>query len=84
MRYRVIIPNSVRKRLDRFPAVLSERMLEALAGLEADPRPRGCKKLRGREAYRIRVGDHRIIYEVHAQVLRVIVITIAHRREVYR
>lgn len=84
MRYQVIIPRSVRKKLDRFPASLTDRILEALAGLETDPRPPGCKKLRGREAYRVRVGDYRIIYEIHDRVLQVLVITVGHRREVYR
>ena len=84
MRYQVIIPKSVRKKLDRFPAGLTERILEALAGLETNPRPPGCKKLKDREAYRVRVGDYRIIYEIYDRVLQVVVITVGHRREVYR
>ena len=84
MRCQVIIPKSVRKKLDRFPAELTQRIVEALADLETRPRPPGCKKLKGRDAYRVRVGDCRIIYEVHDRVLQVIVITVGHRREVYR
>jgi mRNA-degrading endonuclease RelE of RelBE toxin-antitoxin system len=38
----------------------------------------------GRDAWRIRVGDYRVIYEIHDRVLQVIVITIGHPREVYR
>jgi mRNA interferase RelE/StbE len=48
------------------------------------PRPPGCKKLRGENAWRIRVGDYRIIYEIHDQISQVIVVTVGHRREVYR
>lgn len=84
MRYQVIIPKSVRKKLDRFSSSLADRILEALAGLETNAHPPGCKKLKGREAYRGRVGDYRIIYEIHDRMLQVIVITVGHRREVYR
>ena len=51
--------------------------------LEQDPRPLGCKKLKGRDAYRIRIGDYRVIYEIQDGKLIVTVITIGHRREVY-
>ena len=43
--------------------------------LEQDPRPLGCKKLKGRDAYRIRIGDYRVIYEIHDGRLVVTVIT---------
>jgi mRNA interferase RelE/StbE len=39
--------------------------------------------LRGREGLRVRIGDHRIIYAVHDDVLLVVVVTLGHRREVY-
>jgi mRNA interferase RelE/StbE len=51
--------------------------------LEHDPRPPGCKKLRGRDAWRIRIGDYRAIYEIDDGRLIVTVITVGHRREVY-
>ena len=55
-----------------------------LRALEANPRPTDVKKLKGRSAWRVRVGDYRIIYEIHDRELVVIVVTIGHRREVYR
>ncbi|MEK7408609.1 MAG: type II toxin-antitoxin system RelE/ParE family toxin [Acidobacteriota bacterium] len=48
------------------------------------PRPRGSKKLHGVEAYWIRVGDYRVLYEVDDRRKRVTVYSIGHRREVYR
>jgi mRNA interferase RelE/StbE len=54
-----------------------------LLELEGDPRPPGCKKLKGRDAWRIRIGDYRAIYEINDGRLVVTVITIGHRREVY-
>ncbi len=84
MRYRVILPKSVQKELDRLPDEIASRILARLAGLETDPRPADVKKLKGRDAWRIRVGDYRVICEIHDRVLRIVVITVGHRREVYR
>jgi mRNA interferase RelE/StbE len=84
MRYQVIIPKSVRKELDRLRDDVAKRMLARLTGLETNPRPPDVKKLKGRDAWRIRVGDYRVIYEIHDRVLQVIVITVGHRREIYR
>jgi len=42
------------------------------------------QKLKNRDAWRIRMGDYRVIYEIHDKVLQVIVVTVGHRREVYR
>jgi len=47
------------------------------------PRPHDYIKLKGVEAYRIRVGDYRIINEIKVDKLIVIVVKIGHRREVY-
>jgi mRNA interferase RelE/StbE len=61
MRYAVIIPHSVQKQLDRLPDEILERILRRLAGLETQARPPDVKKLKGRDACRIRVGDYRVI-----------------------
>jgi mRNA interferase RelE/StbE len=65
------------------PDEIANRILARLAGLETNPRPPDVKKLTGRDAWRIRVGDYRVIYEIHDRVLQIIVIAIGHRREVY-
>lgn len=84
MSYRVILPKSVQKELDRLPDDAARRILTRLAALENNPRPADVKKLRGRDAWRIRIGDYRVIYEIHDRVLQIIVITVGHRREIYR
>ena len=84
MRYRVILPKSVQKALDRLPDEVVKRVLARLAQLETDPRPADVKKLKGREAWRIRVGDYRVIYEIHDRQLQILVITVGHHREIYR
>ena len=84
MTFIVILSKSVQKKLDRLPGDILRRILARLAELETDPRPSDVKKLKGRNAWRIRVGDYRVIYEIHDQQLQVLVITIGHRREAYR
>ena len=84
MRYRVILPRSVQKELDRLPDDVVKRILTRLSQLETNPRPAGVKKLKGRDAWRIRVGDYRVIYEIHDRELQILVITVGHRREIYR
>ena len=84
MKHQVILPKSVQKELDRLPDDVARRIMLRLTGLETDPRPADVKKLKGRDAWRIRIGDYRVIYEIHDRILQVIVITVGHRREVYR
>lgn len=84
MKFQGILPKSVQKELNRLPDEIANRILARLAGLEINPRTVDVKKLKGRNAWRIRVGDYRVIYEIRNRVLQIIVITAGHRREVYR
>ena len=84
MGYQVIIPNSVQKELNRLPVPFFKRIIEELRRLEENPRPAGCKKLRGRQGWRIRSGDYRIIYEINDDNESVIIFRIRHRQEVYK
>jgi mRNA interferase RelE/StbE len=77
-------PKSVQKELDRLPDGITNRILTRLSALETNPRPADVKKLKGRNAWRIRVSDYRVICEIHDRTLPIIVITVGHRREVYR
>jgi mRNA interferase RelE/StbE len=60
------------------------RIQGAIALLARDPRPPSAKALQGRPGFRVRVGDYRIIYTIEDGVLLIVVVTIGHRREVYR
>lgn len=60
------------------------KVKEAIYKLARDPRPAGCKKLMNRNAWRIRCGNYRVIYEIHDDKVIVIVIRTAHRKEAYR
>ncbi|TFD73236.1 type II toxin-antitoxin system RelE family toxin [Cryobacterium gelidum] len=59
------------------------RVQGAIALLGEDPRPPGARALQGRDGYRVRVGNYRIIYTVRNDILVVVVVTVGHRRDVY-
>jgi len=66
-------------------AALYRRLRAAVDALEEEARPAGCVKLGGLpDLYRVRVGDYRIIYQVKETELVVLVLSIGHRREMYR
>ena len=81
--YAILILPSAQKQLNKLPNAIATRIEDKLMELEQYPRPPGCKKLKGRDAWRIRIGDYRAIYEIHDGQLIVTVITIGHRRDVY-
>jgi len=70
MKFQIILPKSVQKELDRLPDEIASRIMARLARLESNPRPADGKKLKGLDAWRIRVGDYRVIYEIHDRVLQ--------------
>jgi mRNA interferase RelE/StbE len=82
--YAVDIHAPAKKSLCRLPENIQTRIARAMLALEENPRPSGVVKLSGREAWRIRVGDHRVIYTIDDAKKEVEVYTIGHRREVYR
>ena len=63
---------------------MQDKIIDKIRNLAADPHPRTAKKLSGREAWRIRIGIYRVIYEIHNDVLAIIVIMIAHRKDIYK
>ncbi len=84
MAYQVTITPSADKVIARLPKEMRGRIADKLVSLSSNPRPPGSVKLTGQDAYRIRVGDYRIIYTIHDDRLIVLVIDVGHRREVYR
>jgi len=52
--------------------------------LASNPVPPVARKLVGRDNYRLRVSDYRIVYSIHENILTVKIVSVGHRREVYR
>ncbi|MDR2179079.1 MAG: type II toxin-antitoxin system RelE/ParE family toxin [Synergistaceae bacterium] len=74
----------VDRELDLLPREVRAHIVKAVMALADTPRPVGCKKLKGRDAWRIRVGNYRVIYEIHDNILVVLVVRVARRREAYK
>jgi mRNA interferase RelE/StbE len=67
------------------PVSAAERIFEAVENLAENPFPHGAEKLSGSEhAYRIRLGDYRIVYEVVTESKLVEIQRVRHRKDVYR
>jgi mRNA interferase RelE/StbE len=84
--YAVEISNSAAKSLAKIEKATRLRIIGAIELLAVDPRPPGVKMLRGGEQgrWRARVGDYRIVYTVQDDRLIILVLRVAHRREVYQ
>jgi mRNA interferase RelE/StbE len=80
----VELKSSARKELERLSPSLIQRVFPKLEALGADPRPTGCKKLKGgQDLWRIRVGDYRVVYSINDEKRLVTVTRVRHRSEVY-
>jgi mRNA interferase RelE/StbE len=84
MSYSLSVLRRAQKELADVPAADQERIAAAIHDLGEDPRPSGCRKLTGREGWRIRVGNFRVIYEIDDGQRLVTVLHIGNRRDVYR
>jgi mRNA interferase RelE/StbE len=85
MVYAVEFATAARRQFRKLPRAVQAMIQPEIDALASEPRPHGVEKMSGEEnAYRVRVDDYRIIYEIHDAVLIVVVVRVGHRREVYR
>jgi mRNA interferase RelE/StbE len=82
--YSVVIKSSAQKELDTLDDPVFSRIDRRILALAENPRPAGCKKLKGyKDQWRIRIGDWRVVYVIDDSAERVSITRVAHRREVY-
>jgi len=84
IQYQIIILPAAEKSLSKLPKKMQLRIQGAITTLASNPIPPVSKKLVGRDNYRLRVSDYRIVYSIHNNILTVKIISIGHRREIYR
>jgi mRNA interferase RelE/StbE len=82
--YSVLIKRSAAKELEAVPKKDREKLVVTIQTLATNPRPPGSEKLAGDDKYRIRHGMYRVLYEIDEATIVVVVVRVAHRREVYR
>ena len=84
VKYHIIYKGSAAKELRKLDKEAQRHLLMAIETLGITPRPDGVKKLKARfNQYRIRVGSYRVVYEIRDEQLLVLVLRVAHRRDVY-
>ena len=84
MTYAVLIERRAQRVLAKIAQPQRDRIIAAIQRLGDEPRPAGVKKLSGREAWRIRVGAYRVLYEIRDSRLIVLIVDVGHRRGIYR
>ena len=84
--YTIHIKEEAAKALDKLDKTVRSRIEKKIDALATNPRPAGMKQLAAQKtpAYRIRVGDHRVIYEIRDDELVVLIIRVGNRRDVYK
>ena len=67
-----------------FQTTPNHRLREAIFALAHEPRPQSSRKLTGREGWRLRVGDYRVLYDIDDVKQTITIVHVGHRRDVYR
>jgi len=85
MSYSITFSTAAARSFRKLPRDIQTRIAPAIDALMQEPRPAGCEKISGiADTYRIRVGNYRILYEIHDRMLIIRVVDVGHRREIYR
>lgn len=83
MPYRIEIAAAAERQILKLEASVRRRIFKKLDSLAINPRPAGVEKLTAVDAYRVRVGDYRIIYDIDDATTTVVVHKVGNRRDVY-
>ena len=85
MTYRLVLHRAAVAEISALPGPVKTRVKKAIDCLAEQPLPHGISRLKGSaNTYRLRIGQYRILYEVHATEIVVYVLGVAHRKEAYR
>ncbi len=83
-KYSIFFRKSVESDLSNIPKKDVGRIFKRIKSLVNDPRPPGCEKLTGQERYRLRQGRYRIVYSIQDEELTIWIVTVGHRKDIYR
>lgn len=85
--YEVVFKKSAVKELQALPQRIQRKILDAVQLLSLNPYTEllPIKKMKGADSlYRVRIQDYRVVYVIENQIIRVTIIKIGHRKEVYK
>jgi mRNA interferase RelE/StbE len=83
MPYSLDFSKQALKELEKINEPFYSNIKEAIFNLTENPRPNGYKKLKGRDGYRIRIGNYRVIYDIFDTELIIEIVTLGHRKDIY-
>jgi len=83
-KYKLELTSTAQKNLKKLDKQTLAKLLLKIESLRDNPFPIGVTKLVTRDAYRIRVGDYRIIYDVFQDLVLVKILKIGHRKDIYK
>ena len=84
MPYTITIRRKAQKSLIKIPEPYQSRIIRTINELADNPYPAQSKKLTGRDAWRIRIGNYRVIYEISNNKLLILVLHIGNRKDIYK
>ena len=83
--YEIYLERGAERDLKRLSAHDFRRIITLIKALAENPRPSGCRKITGSKSdWRLRIGEHRIIYEIDERPKAIRILRVRHRREAYR
>ena len=85
MIFKIVITKHALKEITNLPTKTSKQVIAVIDDLASNPRPDGCKKLKGKKEYlwRVRVGDYRIIYQIEDLIKVIEIRKVGHRKNIY-
>jgi mRNA interferase RelE/StbE len=82
--YQIIIEASAWREINDLSEAVQNKLFDKIYTLELDPRPSGCKRLKGKTGfYRVRIGDFRVVYDIQDSILVVVVVEVFDRKHGY-
>lgn len=85
-KYEVVFKKSALKELQNLPVRIQQKILDAVQLLSLNPYTEllQIKKMKGADSlYRFRINDYRVVYVIENQSIKVTIIKIGHRKDVY-
>ena len=86
MKFEIKLSNRAYRFLKNINKVVYDRIIKKIERLSEDPFPSDAKRVIGKDekAFRVRVGDYRILYVVYLDKETILIINIDKRSKVYR
>ena len=81
---KIFLSSKVDRQLSKLPRKMHDLIVSRIEKLGKTPMPPGSKKLAGRQVWRIRIGDYRVLYTVDSKNKDVIILSVRHRKDIYR